>query len=222
MSTRYERSLGVGFEGALAILSAFAILSLPACAEIAQGQPVSAPESTSGQRLLNRTLLTVGTDVYTAWDAAALTCAWATVTASPGTPPAVATIDWFAVGGGAGMARSNEPLRLDADVKRFLFLTLVWSESRKLNLFVPPERELEAAERAFQAARSGSHCPTPGESYEARMWLARLPVGRARGYVDLALRGQAFERVRGGLEKNPNLLSQSWFWHAVPSGKGGR
>lgn len=166
---------------------------------------------------LNRSVLSVGNDVYTAWDASALVCVQSAVDGS-NVPP---KFDWISGSGlGLGLAarnaqvRSSDVFALPEEVQRFLFQTLVWNESRKLNLFVPQEREVESAISEFRNLVRLGKCWIPGGGRAAAAFLESLPDARVRTLVDVALRAKAFERVRGDLRKNPNLLSQTWFWHS--------
>ncbi|MCA2961041.1 MAG: hypothetical protein IOD12_12365 [Silvanigrellales bacterium] len=163
--------------------------------------------------LLNRSLLSVGTDVYTAWDASALACAWSAV----GSVEAFPEFNWLAssILAPNGQNRTLDTDSLPPEARRFLFQALVWNESRKLNLFVPQEREVELAIPVFRASVKSGKCRIPGGGPAATAFLTSLPESRVRTLVDIALRAQAFERVRGDLRKNPNLLSQTWFWHAT-------
>jgi len=177
-----------------------------------------AAEAPAG-RLVNRTLLTVGSDVYTAWDASVLACASAVsaMSATDAAPDALATRhDWLSppIVARKERLRPGDVATLPPEARRFLFVALVWGEARKLNLFVPPEKDLEAGVKSLRLARDSGRCVIPGGGPEAVAFLSGLPDARVRGYVDLALRAKSFERVRGPLEKNPNLLSQTWFWHA--------
>lgn len=188
------------------------LLALPFSLATAQA-PNSTAVPLASSPILNRSLLSVGTDVYTAWDASALTCAWSVVR----TVDAFPELDWLATSILAPKGR-NRTLDVDAlppEARRFLFQALVWSESRKLNLFVPQEREMEWAIKAFRAAVDAGKCRIPGGGPLSTAFLTSLPDTRVRTFVDVALRAQAFERVRGDLGKNPNLLSQTWFWHAT-------
>lgn len=162
-------------------------------------------------RLVNRTILGAAGESYTAWDASLLLCAWNALGSAPvplGTP-------WLAPDGRmrARLAASDTSA-WPADARRLLFLALVWGESRKLNLFVPTEKDLDAAVGTLRDAG----CRIEGDgreggSPEAAAFLRTLPDARWRFFADAALRAKGFERVRGGLEKNRALLGQSWSWH---------
>jgi len=165
---------------------------------------------------VNRTLLTVGSDVYTAWDASVLACASAVLSMSATPDAPVTQHDWLTppVVSRKERLRLGDVATLPSEARRFLFVALVWGEARKLNLFVPPEKDIEAGVKSLRAARDSGRCNVQGSGPEAVAYLSGMPDARVRSYVDLALRAKAFERVRGPLEKNPNLLSQTWFWHA--------
>ena len=177
--------------------------------------PAMAAELPAG-RLVNRTLLTVGAEVYTAWDASVLACASSAVAAEAPSEAPATQHDWLSppIVSRKERLRPGDVATLPPEARRFLFVALVWGEARKLNLFVPSEKDLESGVKALHAARGAGRCVVPGGGPEAAAFLVGLPDARARSYVDLALRAKALERVRGPLEKNPNLLSQTWFWHA--------
>ena len=168
----------------------------------------------AGAHLVNRTLLSVASDTYTAWDATAILCAWNTVA----TPRVALSLPWVAQGAFAPRARGSDEARtLPEEARRFLFLALVWSESRKLNLFVPPEKELDQAVKSLQGNKPA--CAVVGGGAEAEAFLLNLPAARWRTYADMALRAKAFERVRGSFDRNVSLLAQTWFWHATSEGE---
>jgi|GEM_PF-5686559 len=167
----------------------------------------------SGARLVNRTVLSVASDTYTAWDAAATLCAWNAVAA----PEVALSLRWVEHGVFGPRARGGDETRsLPEEARRFLFLALVWNESRKLNLFVPPEKELGEAVQSLLSNKSG--CVVTGGGAEAQDFLTNLPAARWRTYADMAMRAKTFERVRGSFDRNASLLAQTWFWHATSEG----
>ena len=160
-------------------------------------------------REINRSVLSVGSDVYSYFDAVLLLRFWNLLT-----PTTVAlTTPWETT---TGFVFKRE-LDLLSNVKlwpedsvRLLFLALVWSEAKRLNLFVPTEKEMEVA--LVRVKKEGI---TSGNE-ELLAYFKALPEPRLRQYLEILLRARTFEKVRGGFDKNAGLLNASWFWHVQP------
>lgn len=175
-----------------------------------QGQSVVA-ETPAGKssRVTNRAVLTVGGEVYTSTDAVLILALWNAL----GEPRVALSTSWLAdlrIRIEKDRDALQTVLNWPADVRRLLGIGLVWHEAKRLNLFVPGEKELEAALQKVSLEQGLVGMPAPVLSF----WNA-LPVTKKRFYIELVLRARTYEKVRGSLQKNPALLNASWFWHAA-------
>lgn len=173
--------------------------------------------------LLNRSILSVAGEVYSSVDAASLVVASRILSLGNSVP---VTTDWLQPQGFEAARGAEAGHLLDAwpeDAQRVLFVTLVWSEASRLNLFAPSQKEVvDAVARlgaGWAAAVRESKVPEP-----LRAQVSALAPARLTRLGEMLLRAQTFLRVRGPFAKNENLLSLGWYWHqalAVPPGTTG-
>lgn len=187
---------------------------------LSTGQPASSQTSASREDspppalkydALNRTVLSVGNDVYTAFDIEVLLRVWNLL----GTRTIRHTTNWMTITGfplDKDKDLADNIAAWPPDAARLLFITLVWSESRRLSLFVPGEKELDAA---MQKLRKG--LTSEGMRPAVAHYFGALSGSRLREYADMCLRARTSERIRGDLKKNATLMSVPWFWHGRPS-----
>lgn len=158
---------------------------------------------------VNRSVLSIGSDVYTSFDAVLLLQFWNLLTPTP-----VSFITNWDTTTGFVFRRELDLLTniksWPTDATRLLFLGLVWSEAKRLNLFVPAEKEMEVA--LTRVKKEG----VTSSREELAAYFKGMPESRLREYLEIVLRARTFEKVRGGFEKNPGLLNASWFWHVQP------
>ena len=159
-------------------------------------------------QLVNRSLIQVGSTIYTSWEALFLLCGsnaffdkqvlikgdWLLKKSPPHIPP----------------ESSAQVFRENPDLERFLFLALAIEESQKLNLFVQTSEEIEKGVTRLQS--SVGACPWGVVSEKAQQHFEALPQEKFKSWSEKILRAKAFEQVRGGLSRNTNLLRQNWTW----------
>lgn len=171
----------------------------------------------SAQRtVLNRAVLTVGGEVFTAADAVVMLMIW-NLTRAANEQPVGITSDWLSalpLGDTTGI----EPLTImkswPDDVALFFRLALIWSDVQKLNLFVQREQDVVAVFKKFSAQFSELSKTLPQPL--ARQ-IERASEPTKLNWVESVLRVRSFLRVRGSLERNKNLFSAGWHWHQPSS-----
>jgi hypothetical protein len=160
--------------------------------------------------LSNRSLVLVGGTSYSAWDSLFLLCSSNKVFEKPvkiegrwilseKVPALRKETAWAAM--------SKKP-----DLERFLFLVFTIEESQKLNLFVPSSEEIKKSTEAIR--RGILDCPWEMVSAHAKDFYQKMSNENYEKWADKILRSKAFEQVRGGFDKNPNLIGQNWTWLA--------
>lgn len=176
----------------------------------------AAPE-TPGSRLvgmLNRSLITVGSDAYTTLDGRLLLALWNALAARA--VPMVTNFEadpssWArSPADEQGASRSKRISRLAPDARRLLFILFVWDESRRLGLFVPSDKAL--SDVADEITNSDFATASP---VDVRRFWSELGVSGQRVYLNMILRAKTYLKVRGDLDTNPRLSDLVWFWHGL-------
>lgn len=101
---------------------------------------------------------------------------------------------------------------LPPDVRRILFVCVAWNEASRLNLFSVPESDVQLAFERVRAER-----PWRGLASEKR--VDRLSDATLKEFVQMVLKVDSFERVRGGIEKNPSLGYSAFAWRVPVASK---
>jgi hypothetical protein len=168
-------------------------------------------------RFVNRSLITLGGDVYTSLDGRLLLVLWNAL-AEPQVPM-VTNLEsdprsWpeadASAGGRTGGARWRVLSRYGPDTRRLLFVLLVWEESRRLGLFVPPEKALEELRTALGQSEFANATPV-----DVRRYWADMNQGAQNTYLNMIFRAKNYLRVRCDLDANPRLNDTPWFWHGM-------
>ncbi len=173
--------------------------------------PETTSENQASPQFLNRTLLTVGRDTYTMLDALCLLGVWNSL----GPEPVALTTNWRTF---EGISIDPEKTIRDnlvswpADVQRLLFLGFVGAESKRLNLFVPAERDLDAALKRTKGLLVEMRL-----AENAREYLLQGGDETLRKYIDLVLRTVTFQKFKGDLAKNQSMTKVLWYWHQQTS-----
>ena len=162
----------------------------------------------AGGQVINRSLLTVGSRVFSSWDALFLVCASNKIFEKE------VKIDgeWL-LNEDLPAVRKETMLKLfekRRDLERFLFLVLAMEESQKLNLFLPTAEEQSKA--LVSIKKSIDVCPWELVSPMAKKHFKSRSEIELGAWTERILRAKSFEQVRGGLDKNSNLLTQNWTW----------
>ncbi|MEN9809804.1 MAG: hypothetical protein RLZZ488_1371 [Pseudomonadota bacterium] len=168
--------------------------------------------------VMNRAVLTVGGDVFTAADAVALLMMW-NLTKQENEPAINLTTDWLKpvqLPASNGSETIVQIKSWPADVKTFFEIALVWIDVQKLNLFVLREQELLAGFKKFSQLGAASF-PLPIANLAGEVLSASEAVKKK--WVESVLRARAFIRVRGLPERNKNLFSVGWYWHQTTPDK---
>jgi hypothetical protein len=161
---------------------------------------------------INRSVLTVGREVYSAGDAAALLLVWNLTQPSAEKPVFIQT-PWLS-GFSVPDLLSFDPAIMEKiwpeDVRVFFQIALIWVDVQKLNLFIPKEQEISALLSALnerQAALMG------GVETALAQEVTGASEKQKRKWIEMVVRARTFLRVRGGLDKNKNLFNVGWYWH---------
>ena len=180
-----------------------------------QQTPQSSPSSQSVQSsFINRSLVTVGGDVYTSLDARLLLGLWNALTDKP-----VPMVTDFEQTSGrqnppakseAEASSANRISQLAPDAKRLLYILSVWDESRRLGLFAPSEKAFKDGTAALQLSSFMNSATVDVRNY----WTDLGPQGQ-RIYYDMILRARAYLKVRGDIDANLRLADTFWFWHGI-------
>jgi hypothetical protein len=199
-----------------AVIAVSGVLSLAletrslAASENSAATSVQSPQ----QSFVNRSLVTVGGDVYTSLDARLLLGLWNALTDKP-----VPMVTDFEQTSGrqnppakteAEASSSNRISQLAPDSKRLLYILSVWDESRRLGLFAPSEKAFKDSAAALQLSSFLISAPVDVRNY----WSDLGPQGQ-RIYYDMILRARAYLKVRGDIDANLRLADTFWFWHGI-------
>lgn len=158
---------------------------------------------------INRSILSVGSAIYSTFDAVILLNFWNVLAPSP----ILLNTPWESTPGFPFRREFDLITNIKTwpeDAARLLFLGLVWSESKRLNLFSPTEKELELALQRVKKAGIAS------SNHSLNLYFTSLSNNKMRDYLEIVLRARVFEKVRGGIDKNSGLLNAPWFWHVQP------
>jgi hypothetical protein len=163
---------------------------------------------------LNRSLLTVASDVYTTLDGRLLLALWNAIAEPP--VPMVTNLEadpvtWQQRTEGADSQNKKVGLvQLAPDSKRLMYILFVWEESRRLGLFIPSDKAIADAAVALQFSDFYTSAPVDVREY----WTDLGPAGQ-KVYLNMISRSKSYIRVRGDLESNPRLMDVFWFWHGI-------
>lgn len=166
-------------------------------------------QSKNAPSAANRIVLTVNKEHYTAYDVYGLLIAWHMT----GTANEKIQFNWLgAVALGLDPKKGlAEGISLLNDEKRtLLFITFVWAEVKRLNLFESSGGEVENLVRAFRKEKNTFALPE-----QAWHFLVVAPEATLRRYFEMAIRARTYAKVRGDFKKNPSLTSVAWTWHSV-------
>ncbi|MBX9704364.1 MAG: hypothetical protein K2X39_09455 [Silvanigrellaceae bacterium] len=104
------------------------------------------------------------------------------------------------------------------EIKRIIFIALVWEEVSRLNIFEGAEKEIQLKTDDVLNKKPWKILPVA---------IAERIDGFSRekiaSYVEIVLRTNVFYTIRGGLEQNPSLYSIPFYWYVnktnTPNGK---
>lgn len=187
-------------------------------ARASDGRATALTSVSRASAVINRAVLTVGGDIFTAADAVALLMVWNLT--KPDSEPAVSlTTNWLGslqLPASSGSETIAQLKLWPADVRMFFEIALVWIDVQKLNLFVLREQDLSAGFKKF--AGLGVNSFPASVSALAGEVLSASDTTKKK-WVESVLRVRAFMRVRGLPERNRNLFSVGWYWHQPLSDK---
>jgi hypothetical protein len=158
---------------------------------------------------VSRAVVSVGSDVYTDKEADLILALWNTL----GEPVVERTTDFRRFDGlrvKGPLSGFDKLLDYPADVRRLMFILLVWTEARRLNLFVSGDKSLGDARGVLDA----SGFPERGFASITPFW-SQMGESDQLLYIDMVLRGRAYLRIRGDLEANRRLAESTWYWHTL-------
>ena len=161
---------------------------------------------------VNRSVLTVGREVFSSADAAAILAIW-NLTNAPGEKPVAIETKWLA---GFSLPDLVSPdvetmnKIWPEDIRTFFQLALIWVDVQKLNLFIPRDQEVSSLLKNFKDKQET--LLTGIEPVLARE-IANVSDKTKRKWVEAVIRARTFYRVRGSFERNKNLFSVGWYWH---------
>ena len=118
-------------------------------------------------------------------------------------------IDWLTYEGqdyNIRVAFKDQVTTLPIEVKKILFITFVYVQSKKTNLFQPSVSEVATS---LEKIKSILKSNLSGKMQTLKTTSPKL----LEFYVDAVLRAQPYKRLRGGLESNVNLADIYWFWY---------
>jgi hypothetical protein len=195
------------------------------CSAIALGFPWAAMASTTAaksvtrpavleSKRVNRSVLTVGREIFSAADAVALLALWNLT--RPASENAV-EIDTKWLAGFTLQDLVQPDIQLmnsiwPEDVKVFFRIALVWVDVQKLNLFIPSEQEIKPLLASFVAKRESL---LAGVEPALAAEIAGASEKTKRKWIEMVVRARTFFRVRGSFERNRNLFNVGWYWHSA-------
>lgn len=171
-----------------------------------EAQAQTAPNKVKGE-LVVRSILTVSHDAYTSFDAYGILSAWKFVNGST----KKFEINWlqppeFKVAQSQSLIDTIRAY--PQEVQDLLFVTFVWNEVKRLNLFEAPSSEIADLEKKFRESK-----PDYGLPQQAREFLRASRRQNLLKYFEMAVRARTYKQVRGDFTKSSSLLMVSWFWH---------
>ena len=164
----------------------------------------------SSVRRLNRSVLTVGREVFTALDAAALLIAWSSLT-SQQIAMQSKWLEGFELPQGSATDFEKSFMRWPKDVQTVFSIVLIWVDVQKLNLFIPKATEVDEAVEKFVESYSKGQKSVPPTLLKQ---IEDADVAQKRKWVEMVLRAQSFLRIRGTVERNKNIVNVGWYWHS--------
>lgn len=161
-----------------------------------------------GERVVvSRALLSVGSDVYTAREADLIITLW-NVLAEPAVERATDFDRLSSFPNPGQLSGFEKIMAYPDDVRRLMYILFVWTEARRLNLFVSGEKALSDARGVLDA----SGFPRQSSSRLQTFWNQMGQSDRLL-YTDMVLRARAYLRIRGDFEANRRLTESIWYWH---------
>lgn len=164
--------------------------------------------------IVNRALLTVNRNIFSAVDAIGMLMIW-NMTKQGNENQMKLETDWLKplpLGETARLDPTVMMKQWPADVKVFFQIALIWSDVQKLNLFVIREQEVDENLKKFKLQFESLSKGIP--IVLAREVFATSDSTKKK-WIESVLRTGSFLRVRGNLERNKNLFNVSWFWHKM-------
>lgn len=166
-------------------------------------------QSRAQGRIVNRSILTINRDGYTALDAYVLLAAWKYVNND------FSKMSFDFLQNPEISIDVQKPVlesikNLPPDVQSLLFVTFVWNEIKRLNLFEVSQKEITTQGQNF--LKKGNVYGLRDEVWE---FVRKLSEENLKNYVEIALRARTYKKVRGDLSSNPALATTSWTWHAA-------
>lgn len=193
-------------------------LALPAMFLLGASLQADASEKAPAEAkpvVVNRAILTVGREIFTAADAAAMLMIW-NMTKAQGESSVPLVTDWLkpiALGQTAGLDPFLVMKSWPADLRTFFHIALISIDVQKLNLFMLREAEIMAQLKSF--TQQGEALTQGLKPELAKEVLGATDVAKKK-WIESVVRVRSFIRVRGPLERNKNLLSVGWYWHNTP------
>lgn len=164
--------------------------------------------------ILNRTVLTVQTEVYTAAQSELLLALWGEITQT-----IIPIESLWNPSVKINTGRKQEEFlasykKWPKDAQELLYVALVWSEIKRLNLFSVSESDIDKAVVKYTKILSGQKF-----SGIVRRFLS--PEGKSvlKNCIERVLRAQTYLKVRGNLDKNISLSNTFWYWHSSEKSK---
>jgi hypothetical protein len=102
-----------------------------------------------------------------------------------------------------GLDERNRP----DDERRILFLCFAWDEATRLNLFSLSDQEIQMNLNKIKKER-----PWKNLSFNTVQRMDRLSDAQLKKFIQIVLKADAFEEIRGGINKNPSLLYIPFMW----------
>lgn len=169
--------------------------------------------------LVNRSVLTVGREIFSSADAVAMLALW-NFTRPSSEKPVEITTKWLAgfklqdlVQPDVQMMNSIWP----EDVRVFFKIALVWVDVQKLNLFIPSEQEIKPLLVSLSAKKE---ILLAGVEPTLVAEISGASEKTKRKWAEMVIRARTFFRVRGAFERNRTLFNVGWYWHNAGSNEG--
>lgn len=168
-------------------------------------QPVVA---TAAPVLVNRTVLTVQNEVYTAPQAELWLAMWSQLVKVNIPIESIWNANADLDTGSKQQDFFTAYRKWPRDARELLYLALVWGEIKRLNLFTVSETDID---RAVANLKKTINEKTVSEA--VRPFLQPEASTMYRNLVERSLRALTYLKVRGDLAKNPSLANVFWSWH---------
>jgi hypothetical protein len=170
-----------------------------------------AQSNLSKTRLTNRNVLAVGDTTYTVFDAYGVLLVYKSITKNlKKIQSDFLSDEVFPILSKDLQSSSVEAKMLEKTL--LLFLCLSYQESLKLKLFQPDEKTIQELKQKIIDERREIVSKGLATEWQTKVEQFLLEDKFVLRYLNVVLRGLAFEKSRGGLSKNPVLLSQAWHW----------